>query len=282
MTQSRGVLTKSAENIFNAKSRVSGAKVGGIYMEGPYFSMKYKGGQNPEFIRCPDIDEFNTINAISHGLIKIVSIAPEVEGAEEFIRSVCPTVKVAAGHTDADYDTMLRAIEWGVGQLTHTFNTMRPLHHREPNAIGAALDGSVMCECIADGIHVHPVMVRLLYKAVGGERLVLVSDSVRPAGLTDGQYTSGGLKVFVKHGRIILENGDIAGGSTPLFECMKRAISFGVPIEDAVRAATYNPAKSAGIDEEVGTIKNGRAADFLLVDSDLNLKAVYIDGKKVY
>jgi N-acetylglucosamine-6-phosphate deacetylase len=215
-------------------------------------------------------------------LVRLVSIAPENEGAEEFVKVVKNSVKVGAGHTDADYETMVKAIDWGVTQLTHTYNAMRGLHHRNPGAIGAAIDdGRVFCELISDGMHVHPAMVRTLYKAVGAERLVLISDSVRPAYLPDGEYDSCGLKVFVKNGKATLEDGTIAGSSSTLFDCMKKAVEFGLPVEDAVRAATYNPAKAVGIDNEYGVIKTGRAADFILVDKELNLKAVYIDGKKI-
>jgi len=280
-TQSLEELLSSARAIAEAKNSVSGAKIGGIHMEGPYFSMKYKGAQNPEHIRIPKADEFFEINKAAGGLVKLISIAPENEGAEEFVKAVKDKVKIAAGHTDADYEIMVNAIEWGVTQLTHSFNAMRGLHHRNPGAIGAAIDGNVFCELISDGMHVHPAMVRLFYKAVGAERLVLISDSVRSAYLPDGEYDSFGLKVFVKNGKATLEDGTIAGSSSTLFDCLKRAVEFGIPLEDAVRAATYNPAKAVGIENEYGVIKKGRAADFILVDNALNLKAVYINGKRI-
>ena len=274
-------LCESAKNIALAKKSVSGAKIGGIHMEGPFFSLKYKGAQNPEHIKAPSAEGFFEVNRASGGLVKLISIAPESEGAEEFVKAVKDCVTVAAGHTDADYETMVKAIGWGVSHMTHTYNAMRGLHHRNPGAIGAAMDEKVTCECISDGMHVHPVMVRLLYRAVGAERFVLISDSVRSAYLPDGEYDSCGLKVFVKNGKATLENGTIAGSSSTLYDCFKSAVSFGIPLEDAVRAATYNPARAVGIDGECGIIKKGRAADFLLVDSDLNLKAVYINGKRV-
>ena len=280
-TQSFEELSTATRCIADAKPKVSGAKIGGIHMEGPYFSMKYKGAQNPEHIRRPDADEFFAINKGCGGLVKLISIAPENEGSEKFVRTVKPYVKVAAGHTDADYETMVKAIGWGVSQLTHSFNAMRGLHHRNPGAIGAAIDSDIYCELISDGMHVHPAMVRLFYKSVGAERLVLISDSVRSAYLPDGEYDSCGLKVFVKNGKATLEDGTIAGSSSTLFDCLKCAVSFGIPLEDAVRAATYNPAKAVGIDGECGIIKKGRAADFLLVDEALELKAVYVNGNKI-
>ena len=280
-TQSFEELKSAAEAIADAKRTVSGAKIGGIHMEGPYFSMKYKGAQNPEYIRCPNAEEFSKINKASGGLVKLISIAPENEGAKEFVKAVKDKVKVAAGHTDADYETMVKAIGWGVTQLTHSFNAMRGLHHRNPGAIGAAIDSDIYCELISDGMHVHPAMVRLFYKSVGAERLVLISDSVRSAYLPDGEYDSCGMKVFVKDGKATLEDGTIAGSSSTLFDCFRQAVKFGIPLEDAVRAASYNPAKAVGIDNECGVIKNGRAADFILVDDAIDLKAVYINGKRI-
>ena len=280
-TESTEDLKNAALNIAEAKKVVKGAKIGGIHMEGPYFSMKYKGAQNPEYIRNPSAKEFFEINEASGNIVKLISIAPESDGAEEFVKAVKDKVKIAAGHTDADYETMVKAIEWGVTQLTHSFNAMRGLHHRNPGALGAAIDSDIFCELISDGMHVHPAMVRLFYKAVGRERLVLISDSVRSAYLPDGEYDSCGLKVLVKNGKATLEDGTIAGSSSTLFDCLKQAVSFGIPLEDAVRATTYNPAKAVGIESEYGTIKKGRAADFLLVDESLNLKVVYIDGKRI-
>lgn len=280
-TESREVLKSSAVTISQAKKLVKGAKIGGIHMEGPYFSMKYKGAQNPENIRLPSVEEFLEINEASGNLVKLISIAPENEGAEEFVRAVKNKVRIAAGHTDADYEIMVNAIEWGVTQLTHSFNAMRGLHHRNPGAIGAAIDSNIFCELISDGMHVHPAMVRLFYKSVGAERLVLISDSVRSAYLPDGEYDSCGMRIFVKNGKATLEDGTIAGSSSTLYDCFKCAVEFGIPLEDAVRAATYNPAKAVGIDGEYGVIKKGRAADFLLIDSELNLKAVYVDGKRI-
>lgn len=278
MTQSRENLCSAAKSIAKAKaSYEGGAKIGGIYMEGPYFSAKYKGAQNEDFIRDPDIDEFNKINADK--LIRIVSLAPERDGAEEFIREVSKTCRVAIGHTDADYDTAVNAINCGASVLTHTYNAMRGLHHRNPNAIGAAMDSDIFCECICDGMHIHKAAVRILYKVIGRDRLVFVSDSLSSTGMPDGEYMLGGQQTFVKDGKALLADGTICGSTTPLFGCVKKAVEFGIPLEEAVQAASLNPAKAAGIDDVCGVIDTGRAADFLLVDSELNLKAVYINGK---
>lgn len=281
ITQSTENMSAAGKNIANAKKQgVNGAHIGGIYMEGPYFSVKYKGAQNEEYIRKPDADEFFAINEAADGLIKIVSIAPEIEGAEEFIKCVSKKVRVAMGHTDSDYDTAKKAISAGASHMTHTYNAMRGLHHRNPNAIGAALDSDITCECISDGMHVHPAMVRLLYKAVGAKRLVFVSDSLRSAGMPDGEYELGGQLTIVKNGQATLLDGTIAGSTATLLGCVKKAVEFGIPMEDAIRAASYNAAKAAGIENAAGIIADGRCADFLLTDNDLNLKSVYINGKK--
>lgn len=227
MTQSKKALSDAAANIADVrKNGTGGAKIGGIYMEGPYFSVKYKGAQNEEFIRDPDVAEFDEINACSGGLIRIVSIAPERAGSEKFIKKVSDKCRVSIGHTDADYDTAARAIELGASNLTHTYNAMRGLHHRSPNAIGAAIDSGITCECISDGMHVHPAMVRLLYNSVGRERLVLVSDSLRATGMPDGEYELGGQMTYVKDAMATLADGTIAGSTATLFGCVKKLWSL--------------------------------------------------------
>ncbi|MDD6214567.1 MAG: N-acetylglucosamine-6-phosphate deacetylase [Firmicutes bacterium] len=281
ITQSHENMRAAAENIANAQKRgVRGAKIGGIYMEGPYFSVKYKGAQNEEYIRDPDAEEFFDIDAACGNIIRIISIAPERNGAPEFLQTVSGKVKVAIGHTDSDYDTAVNAIRLGASHMTHTYNAMRGLHHRSPNAICAAIDSNVTCECICDGIHIHPAMIRLLYKAVGRERLVLISDSLRATGMPDGEYDLGGQRTILKNGRATLPDGTIAGSTATLLYCVKKAVEIGLPIEDAVRAASYNPSKAAGIADVAGVIAEGRDADFILTDSELNLKYVYINGNQ--
>lgn len=281
MTETRERLVASAKNIAEAiKCGTGGARIGGIYMEGPYFSPKYKGAQCEDFLRDPDFDEFCEINEASGNIIRVVSLAPERKGAEEFIKKVSKICSVAIGHSDADYESASRAIDAGAAVLTHTFNAMRPLKHREPNAIGAAMEKNVMCECIGDGKHVAPAVVKILYNAVGADRLVLISDSLRCAGLADGKYTmADGREITVENSLAYLADGTIAGSSAKLFDCVKNAVAFGIPLEDAVKAASLNPARAAGIDDVCGVIEEGRAADFLLVDEKLELKNVYLGGE---
>lgn len=279
MTQSRENMLAAVKNIADAKKRgISGASIGGIYMEGPYFSDKYKGAQNPDYLRRASTEEFDEFSAACGGIIKVISIAPEKEGALDFIRKKKEEVRIFIGHTDADFDAADTAISAGASGLTHTFNGMRGFHHRTPNAVGAALYRQIFCECICDGFHLSPAAVMLIYRTVGADRLVLISDSIRPAGLPDGEYDSGGQPVTVKNGEAYLADGTIAGSSARLLDCVKKAIGFGIKPEDAFRAATLNPAKAAGLDACIGSITPGKNADLLILNKDYSIKNVIING----
>ncbi|HBJ18485.1 MAG TPA: N-acetylglucosamine-6-phosphate deacetylase [Clostridiales bacterium] len=246
-----------------------GAHIPGFHLEGPFISKKYKGAQNEEFIKAPTMELLKECKNV-----KLITLAPELAGSEEFIRA-CGIV-VALGHTACDYDTAVRAFRAGATCLTHTFNAMTPLHHREPGPIPAAADCGAYAQLISDGIHVHPAMVRLLFRLFGDDRVVLISDSLRATGLDDGEFMFGGQKVILKDGVARIESGAIAGSTTDLFECMRRAVSFGIPEETAIRAASENPARLMGLNK--GKIEVGYDADFLLVTDDLRLVKVFSDG----
>ncbi|MBO5060545.1 MAG: N-acetylglucosamine-6-phosphate deacetylase [Clostridia bacterium] len=280
MTQSHENMLAAAKSVREAyKKGVGGANIGGIYMEGPYFSEKHKGAQNFNYLRLPSTKEFDELNAASGNLVRIISLAPELDGAFDFIKAKKDTVRIAMGHTDADYDTAMTAISLGASVLTHSFNAMRGLHHRNPNAIGAALDGGIFCECICDGFHLSGTVVRMLYKTVGADKMVLISDNIRATGLPDGVCDSGGLEVFIKNGEARLADGTIAGSTTPLLSCMKKAVTFGVKLEDAFKMASLNPAKAAGIDDITGSLTEGKRADVLILNKDLSIKNVIIGGR---
>ena len=258
------------------------AALRGIQMEGPFFSEKKKGAQNGAYLRNPDFEAFKALQDGCGGLVRIVDVAPELPGAEEFIRKAKALCTVSIAHTDADYDAARRGIAAGVTHLTHLYNAMPAIHHRKPGVIAAAAEAeTVSAELISDGQHVHPASVRLAFRIFGADRMVLISDSLRCCGMPDGEYELGGQQVFLQGGVARLADGTIAGSATNLFDCMRRAVSFGIPREDAIRAATYNPARQIGALSEVGSIADGKVADFVLCDAELNRQAVYLAGEKI-
>ena len=258
------------------------AALRGIQMEGPFFNEKKKGAQNGAYLQNPDFDAFEKLQQDCGGLVKIVDIAPELPGSCEFIQKAKKLCTVSIAHSDATYEEARAGIEAGVTHLTHLYNAMPAIHHRKPGTIAAAAEAEqVSAEIISDGQHVHPGAVRLAFRIFGAERMVLISDSLRCCGMPDGEYELGGQQVFLKGGIARLADGTIAGSATNLYDCMKLAVSFGIPREDAIRAATYNPARQIGALNEVGSIENGKVADFVLCDAELNRKAVYLAGKKL-
>ena len=264
------------------ENRTDCAALRGIQMEGPFFSEKKKGAQNGAYLRLPDFDAFRKLFEDCGGLVRIVDVAPELEGACDFIRKASKLCTVSIAHTDADYDAAAAGIAAGVTHLTHLYNAMPAIHHRKPGVIAAAAEAeAVSAELISDGQHVHPASVRLAFHIFGAARMVLISDSLRCCGMPDGEYELGGQQVFLKDGIARLADGTIAGSATNLYDCMLRAISFGIPREDAVRAATYNPARQLGVLDEVGSIRDGKVADFVLCDAELNRKAVYRAGNEL-
>ena len=258
------------------------AALRGIQMEGPFFSEKKKGAQNGAYLRDPDFAAFSKLYHDCGGLVRIVDVAPELPGACEFIRQAKELCTVSIAHTDANYDEAHAAVEAGVTHLTHLFNAMPALHHRKPGVIGAAAEAEqVSAEIISDGQHVHPSAVRLAFRLFGAERMVLISDALRCCGMPDGEYELGGQAVFLKGGIARLADGTIAGSATNLYDCMLRAISFGIAREDAVRAATWNPARQIGCLDVVGSIADGKRADFVVCDENLTRKAVWLAGKEL-
>lgn len=258
------------------------ARLLAAHMEGPFFSQKKKGAQNAEYLRLPDYAAFKKLYDDCGGLIRIVDVAPELPGAIDFVEKASKVCTVSIAHTEADYDEAKAAIDAGVSHLTHMYNAMPPIHHRKPGVIGAASENDrVRAEIISDGMHVHPSSVRMAFKLFGAERMCLVSDSLRCCGMPDGEYEIGGQRAFLKDCVARLEDGTIAGSATNLFQCMRKAISFGIAPETAVRAASYNPACAIGFENEVGSIAEGKLADFVVCDADFNPMSVYIGGEKV-
>lgn len=259
-----------------------GAYLQGINMEGPFFSKKKCGAQDPKYIIDPDAELFRKINRDCGGFIKTVALAPELDGAMEFIDELKDEVLISIAHTMSDYDTAVKAMKKGVHHCTHLFNAMPAFTHREPGVVGAIFeDDHATAELICDGIHIHPAVIRSVFKILGYDRVCLISDSMCAAGLPDGEYHLGGQAVFVKEGAARLANGALAGSSTNLFRCMRNVHSFGIPFEMAVKAASLNPARAVGVDHMTGSIQEGKHADIVMLDDELNPLHVFVKGKQV-
>lgn len=257
------------------------ARVIGIHMEGPFFSEKKKGAQNGAYLRLPDLEAFRKLYEGCGGLVRIVDVAPELEGAVPFTEGARELCTVSVAHTDANYEQAKAVYEAGATHLTHLYNAMPPIHHRKPGVIGAASEQeNVAAELICDGLHVHPSSVRMAFRLFPG-RICLISDSLRCCGMPDGEYELGGQQVFLAGGVARLADGTIAGAASDLFADMQNAISFGIPREEAILAATIRPAREIGRAEEIGSIEAGKLADFVICDEELRAQTVYIGGEKV-
>lgn len=258
-----------------------GARLCGIHLEGPFIAESKKGAQNPDYILAPDSAWYERLLDAADGLIRLTTIAPEAPHAMEFIQKYSSQVRISIGHTDCNYDTAKEAFHAGAAHITHLFNAMPPFTHRNPGPIGAAFDAkNITPEIICDGIHATPTAVRIAFALFGKENIIFISDSMMAAGMPDGSYSLGGLPVQVKDGRAVLANGTIAGSATNLMQCVKTAVqTMGIPLEDAVRCATINPARAIGQEKDCGSITTGKYADLLLIDREtLELKNVILHG----
>ena len=252
-----------------------GATVVGINMEGPFLDPAKKGAHVEKWIAAPDVAFVRELNQDADGLVRLVTLAPNMDGAEEFIKEMHEEVCISLGHTAADYDCASRAMQLGAHHVTHLYNAMQPFGHRAPGLIGAAMDDpECMVELICDGYHIHPSAIRAAFRMFGPERVILISDSMRATGMENGTYELGGQEVTVKDRKAVLKDGTLAGSATNLYGCMCKAVEFGIPLEQAIMAATANPARSIGIFDRVGSIRIGKQADLLLVSENLELKRV--------
>jgi len=286
MTLGEDQLMKICQNAAQHKQNVMhGAELVGVHLEGPFLSEAKKGAQNGAYLRDPDPALLERLQQASQGLVKLVTLAPERPGALEFISKAKQLgVTVSLGHTTADYATASAAYDAGARHATHLYNAMPAFGHREPGVIGAAFDHpETRVELICDGVHIHPAVVRATFRLFGKERMVLISDSLRAAGMPDGQYTLGGQDIMVKGNRGTLMDGvTLAGSVTDLMGCVKTAVSFGIPLEDAVRAASYNPARVLGIDTKAGSLDAGKEATLVLLnEKDLSIHSILQRGKLV-
>ncbi len=282
MTMSEEVLSEicRAAKTYRDTADENAADFCGLYMEGPFINAAKKGAQNEKYITPADTAMLNRLQDLSDNMLRTVAIAPETAGAMDFIRENSSRVNISIAHTAADYDTAKEAIACGASQLTHTYNAMPPFSHRAPGPIGAAADDEhCRAELICDGIHIHPAVVRTTFKMFGDDRIIFISDSMRAAGLADGQYDLGGQNVTVKGNLAVLEDGTIAGSVTNLMDCVRTAVhDMGIPFASAVKCAAVNPAKAVGIYDAYGSLTPGKFANIVILDKNLDIKTVLHHG----
>lgn len=282
MTLPEDVLARAARAAAAYEPAEDEADLVGINMEGPFISPSKVGAQNPDYVRNPGAEEFRRLQEAAGGLFKLVDIAPEEPGADEFIKEMAGEVRISLAHTCTDYDTAAHAFELGARQLTHLFNAMDPMHHRKPGPIPAAAErDDVTAEIIADGVHIHPAMVRLAFNMFGDDRMILISDTLRAAGLEDGTYDLGGQDVTVRGPVATIENGALAGSVSDLMRCLYVAVrDMDIPLASAVKAASANPARALGLEGRYGSLDAGCVADAVLLDQEtLEVKQVILRGK---
>lgn len=286
-------LTDSIENLNNVCQtigeqyhEVEGAKIRGIFLEGPFFTEKYKGAQNPKYMSDPSVDALNKWNELSKNLVNKIAIAPERQGVKEFIEfAKSKGIYTALAHSDATYEEAKAAVDAGANIFVHTYNGMSGLHHRNPGMVGAALSlENVYAELICDGHHVHPGAAKVVVNSRGPEETVLITDCMRAGGMGDGESKLGEFDVIVKDGTARLkEGGSLAGSILELKQGVKNVYDWGlVEAADALRMASLAPAKSVGIDNVCGRIAPGYEADFIVVSDNLELQATYLNGELRY
>lgn len=257
-----------------------GAYIHGVNMEGPYISAAKKGAQCGDYIRKPDFEEFLKLHEICP--VCLVDVAPEAEGANEFAARAKAYSTVSAAHTNSDYETAARAFEAGFSHATHLFNAMTQLNSRAPGVVGAVFDSdSVTAELICDGFHIAPATLRIAFQILGEERSVIVSDAMMASGLADGDFELGGQKVYVRDGKALLADGTIAASTTNLYDEFRNVLRFGIPFRQALKSCTINPARVIHADRETGSIAQGKRADLLVLDRDMEIRMVIIRGEIV-
>jgi len=268
-----------------AEAGLGGARLLGLHLEGPYLSEEKRGAQHGDHIRAADTGELEALHDAADGWMKVMTLAPEAPGALDAVAWLAERGVVAsAGHTDADYMTALEAFGRGLSHVSHLYNGMRGLHHREPGILGAALtDGRVSVELIADGLHVHPAALRLAALLKGPAKTVLVSDSVKPAGLPDGEHEYGGRRVTIRNGLAWLPGGVIAGSTIRLNDAVRVMVEdAGLSVSEAVQMASTTPARVLRLTPGKGRLAEGSDADVTVMDWRFNVKETIVGGETVY
>ncbi len=264
--------------VFKLKPTLTGANMLGFHMEGPFINVTRKGAQNERYVRTATLAEMARYGEDAN--VRIITLAPETEGALDFIREMSRKTVISIGHTDATYDEAKAAIAAGATSVTHCFNAMPMLQHRAPGVIGAAVQSGIYGELICDGLHIHPATVYANYKMFGPERMILISDSLRAAGLGDGTYEFGGQTIHVVNDVARVEDGAIAGGVSNVWNNMRNCTKWGIPVADALRMGSLTPAALIGADDSKGSLAVGKDADFVVTNEQLDVLDVYIGGKK--
>lgn len=285
LTSTKERLKDVAETIGKMYQDVDGAKIQGIYFEGPFFTEEHKGAQNPSYFGDPDVDTFHEWQEASGGLIKKIALAPERKGVKEFVKTVTDEgVVVSLGHSSGTLEEAQEAVEAGASVFVHAYNGMRGLNHREPGMVGALLTlQHVFSELICDGHHVHPQAAEVLMEKAGHDHVALITDCMMAGGMPDGNYNLGEFPVVVKEGTARLESGNLAGSILKLKEAIKNVVAWDIATpEQAIMMASYVPAVSCKIDDKCGMIAEGRAADFIVLEPSMDLVATYLDGVERY
>lgn len=286
LTASTELLNDVCQTIGENAESVRGAKIQGIFLEGPFFNEKHKGAQNPKYMSDPSVEKLAKWQELAKGYVKKIAIAPERDGSLEFIDYAKENdIYTAIGHTDATYDECKAAVEHGANIFVHTYNGMRGLHHREPGVVGAAISlKDVFSELICDGHHVHPVAAQIVMDAHGRDKTMFVTDCMRGGGIGDGESMLGEFPVIIKDGAARLKsNGSLAGSVLELIQAVQNVVKWGIATpHEAIQMASFIPAQSVGIDHVCGQIKEGYAADFIVLDQNLELEKTYLDGKAAY
>lgn len=281
-----GKITAAVKNVYEAmKLGVEGAEILGAYIEGPFITEKFKGAHPSEYIRSIDMEEIKKLINNFNSCIKTVTVAPEKEGALELIKYFkSNNINSSIGHTNSSYEETIAAVDAGAHIAVHVFNGMRGLHHREPGTVGAVLsDDRICCELIADMIHVHPAVIKLIVKAKGTDNICLITDCMMAGGLKDGEYMLGEIKVYVKDGVARIENSSLAGSTLKLVDAVKNMTEYvGIGLLEAVNMASLVPAKMVGIAQKQGSIEVGKKANFTVIDDDFNVVMTMVNGKIVY
>ena len=281
LTQSYENISKAIGNIANYENKNDSSEILGIHLEGPFFAQSKKGAQPERYIKNPDMIFIKELLEISGDRLKMVSLAPEIDGAHEMIKFLRKKgIIVAMAHSNATYEDAITGINQGATVATHLYNGMRGFSHREPGIVGASLtDDRVYCEIIYDRIHLHDAAVNLALKAKGSDKIVLISDAMRAAGLSDGEFELGGQKVMVKEGEARLKDGSLAGSTLNLHKSVQNMVNYlNVPLHEAVKMASLSPAKALGIEERKGSIEVGKDADMILFDHNLEITNVIKSG----